>query len=65
MEISADGVVTIHYTPKDNGDMITLDGNHPPVDQTLHFDVQLVGVREATAEELEHGRVHGAGAHHH
>ena len=47
------------------GDMVTLDGNHPLADKTLHFDVQVVSVREATSEELEHGHVHGAGGHHH
>ena len=47
------------------GDMVTLDGNHPLADRTLHFDVQVLGVREATEEELQHGHVHGAGGHHH
>jgi FKBP-type peptidyl-prolyl cis-trans isomerase SlyD len=47
------------------GDMVTLDGNHPLADQTLNFDVNIVSVREATSEELEHGHVHGAGGHHH
>jgi FKBP-type peptidyl-prolyl cis-trans isomerase SlyD len=46
-------------------DKITLDGNHPLADQTLHFDVDIKDVREASAEELEHGHVHGPGGHHH
>jgi FKBP-type peptidyl-prolyl cis-trans isomerase SlyD len=47
------------------GDMVMLDGNHPLADQNLHFDIEVVSVRESTTEELEHGHVHGAGGHHH
>lgn len=46
-------------------DTVTVDGNHPLADVTLNFDVKIVDVREATAEELDHGHVHGAGGHHH
>lgn len=45
-------------------DTITVDGNHPLADQNLHFDVEVVEVREATADELAHGHVHGPGGHH-
>ena len=44
---------------------ITVDGNHPLAGVELHFDVEVMSVREATAEELEHGHVHGPGGHHH
>ncbi|MGB0224105.1 FKBP-type peptidyl-prolyl cis-trans isomerase SlyD [Marinobacterium sp. xm-a-121] len=50
---------------KVEGDQITLDGNHQLAGETLNFDVEVVEVREATAEEVEHGHVHGAGGHHH
>jgi len=46
-------------------DGIMLDGNHPLAGKTLNFDVEIVDVREALAEELEHGHVHGEGGHHH
>tara|TARA_B110000503_G_scaffold97375_1_gene146196 strand:+ start:389 stop:856 length:468 start_codon:yes stop_codon:yes gene_type:complete len=39
-------------------DEVTIDGNHPLAGITLHFAVDIVNVREATAEELEHGHVH-------
>jgi len=48
---------------KDDG--VVIDGNHPLAGQTLHFDVTVSDVREATEEELAHGHVHGPGGHHH
>ncbi|WP_448509089.1 FKBP-type peptidyl-prolyl cis-trans isomerase [Immundisolibacter sp.] len=48
-----------------NEDGVVVDANHPLAGQTLHFAVQVLGVRAATAEELAHGHVHGAGGHHH
>jgi FKBP-type peptidyl-prolyl cis-trans isomerase SlyD len=46
-------------------DVVTVDANHPLAGQTLHFDVEVSEVRDATAEELEHGHVHGPHGHHH
>jgi FKBP-type peptidyl-prolyl cis-trans isomerase SlyD len=50
---------------KIEGDDVTLDLNHPLADIELHFDIEVVDVREATADELAHGHVHGPGGHEH
>ncbi|MBL8967992.1 MAG: peptidylprolyl isomerase [Spirochaetaceae bacterium] len=41
------------------GNDVTIDANHPLAGEKLHFDVNIVEVRAATPEELEHGHVHG------
>ena len=45
-------------------DTVTVDANHPLADQNLHFDVQVLDVRDATPDELDHGHVHGPGGVH-
>jgi FKBP-type peptidyl-prolyl cis-trans isomerase SlyD len=60
---TSDGLRIVHVTEL-RGDYARVDGNHPLAGQTLHFQVKVVGVREATAEELAHGHVHGPSGHH-
>lgn len=47
------------------GDEIALDGNHPLAGETLNFDVEVLGVRDATKDELAHGHAHGEHGHDH
>ena len=55
---SPDGSVQRFVVKEVDGDEVTVDGNHPLAGSVLHFDVDIVGVREATEEEVAHGHVH-------
>lgn len=44
---------------------VDVDLNHPRSGQTIDFEVEVVGVRNATGSELAHGHAHGPGGHHH
>ena len=48
-----------------DGKNITLDSNHPLAGKNLRFEVEILDVRDASAEELSHGHVHGPGGHDH
>jgi len=53
------GPVPVVVTAVEN-EMVTVDGNHPLAGQQLHFAVAVKEVRDASAEEIEHGHVHGS-----
>ncbi len=46
------------------GETVNIDGNHPLAGETLHFEIEVAEIREATDEEKSHGHVHGSGGHH-
>ena len=52
-------IIAIH------ADTISMDFNHPLVGKEMHFKGQIVSVRAATEDELDHGHVHGDGGVHH
>lgn len=49
-------VATVH---KVGMSTVDLDMNHPMAGKTLHFEVSLGAIRDATPEELAHGHAHG------
>lgn len=53
-----DGSVQHIVVKEVDGDDITIDANHPLAGVVLNFDIDIVGVREATEEEIAHGHPH-------
>ena len=44
---------------------VDLDSNHPLAGISLAFDIEVVEVRQATEEEIDHKHAHGPGGHQH
>jgi FKBP-type peptidyl-prolyl cis-trans isomerase SlyD len=65
MASNPDGVQMPFIITNVENETVTVDFNHPLAGKSLNFDLELLDVRDATAEELAHGHVHGAGGHHH
>lgn len=61
----ANGQSRVVTVVKVDPDGVTIDANHPLAGQTLHFDVTVRNIRDASSEELQHGHAHGPGGHHH
>ena len=66
MEFTADGPsgpVVVEVT-KIEGDMVTIDSNHPLAGIPLAFSGEIQEIRDASADELEHGHIHGPSCNH-
>lgn len=44
---------------------VDVDFNHPYAGKVLFYKVDIVAIRDASAEEISHGHVHGPGGHKH
>ncbi len=58
-----DGPITFRVVSVDDEHAV-LDANHPLAGKTLTFEIEIVEVREATADEIAHGHAHGPGGAH-
>ncbi|MDB5857146.1 MAG: peptidylprolyl isomerase, FKBP-type [Ramlibacter sp.] len=60
-----DGTPHVFHVMKIKGQEVHLDGNHPLAGRPLKFTLKVLGVRMASAEEIQHKHVHGEHGHHH
>jgi len=66
MEFTADGPsgpVVVEVT-KIEGEMVTIDSNHPLASIPLAFSGEVQEIRDASSDELEHGHIHGPSCNH-
>lgn len=60
-----DGQPLMLWIEKLEGARVTITLNHPLAGKTLHFQVRIADIRDATEHELAHGHAHGPDGHHH
>ncbi|OZG71182.1 peptidylprolyl isomerase [Hahella sp. CCB-MM4] len=63
--VKSDNGVHLVTVKKVGHSMVDIDTNHPFAGKTLTFELEVLDVRDAEPEEIEHGHVHGPGGHHH
>lgn len=63
--VADDGHERIFTVVKIKGPQVIIDGNHPHAGKVLKFELQVLDVRAASAEEVTHGHAHGEHGHHH
>jgi FKBP-type peptidyl-prolyl cis-trans isomerase SlyD len=54
-----EGDIYVAFVRDIGAEVVTIDFNPPLAGKTLTYHVEVVGLREATEEELQHGHVHG------
>jgi FKBP-type peptidyl-prolyl cis-trans isomerase SlyD len=59
----AEGQMMSLWVDRIEGDKVFVDTNHPLAGETLHFEVEVVAIREATDDERTHGHPHGPTGH--
>ncbi len=64
LETPDGGVVTIWVTSVTDSH-IEFTTDHPLAGEELHFAIQITGIRDATADEIDHGHPHGPDGHSH
>ena len=63
--VDAGSDATVFTVVDVDGTMVTVDGNHPMAGRDLIFHVEIVEIRDATKDEVQHGHAHGPHGHHH
>lgn len=56
-----DGSQVTGIIHKVEGEVVFVDFNHPLAGKYLRFEGEVIAVRDATSDELDHGHVHGEG----